>query len=228
MVAIHQPATECDTICLIIEFLRIDIIELLQLAVLKDLCVKCCHTIDGIAVVDIHMCHMHQVVAVNDRNGFLRIFSLNLLIQLFDNRNKMRNNLFQIAHWPFLKCLCKDRMIGISTNLCNDIACFLKVNAFCSQQTDELRNDHTWMCIVDLYNCVISQVMKVASFGHCLVQDQLCSIAYHKVLLIDTKLSSVIITVIRIQEQSQVMKYVFFIECNTIMNHALICNINIK
>ena len=43
--------------------------------------------------------------------------------------------------------------------------------------------------------------MKVASLGNCLIQNQLSGIADHEILLVNTKLTSIFITVIRIQEQ---------------------------
>ena len=70
--------------------------------------------------------------------------------------------------------------------------------------------------------------MKIAAFCCCLIQDQLCRIAYHEVLLVNTKLSSGVIAVIRIQEQSQVVKKIFFVKRDSLSYNALICNINIK
>ena len=66
------------------------------------------------------------------------------------------------------------------------------------------------------------------TFGCRLIQDQLCRIAYHEVLLVNTKLSSGVIAVIRIQEQSQVVKKIFFVKRDSLSYNALICNINIK
>ena len=70
--------------------------------------------------------------------------------------------------------------------------------------------------------------MKIAAFCCCLIQDQLCRIAYHEVLLIDTKLSSCIIAVIRIKEQCQIVEQILLIKGDSLAHNALICNINIK
>ena len=70
--------------------------------------------------------------------------------------------------------------------------------------------------------------MKVASLGNCLIQNQLSGIADHEILLVNTKLTSIFITVIRIQEQCQVVKDVFFVKGNSIVNHRFICQINVK
>ena len=109
-----------------------------------------------------------------------------------------------------------------------DLACLLELDSTLCEETDKLRNYHTRMCIVDLDHCVIGKVMKIAAFCCCLIQDQLCRIAYHEVLLIDTKLSSCIIAVIRIQEQCQVVKDVLFVKGNSIVNHRFVCQIDVK
>ena len=58
--------------------------------------------------------------------------------------------------------------------------------------------------------------------------DELSGIGYHEILLEDTEFTSVIIAVIRIQEQCQVVKNVLFVKGNSIVNHGFICQINVK
>ena len=66
------------------------------------------------------------------------------------------------------------------------------------------------------------------AFLCCFVQDELSGIGYHEILLEDTEFTSVIIAVIRIQEQCQVVKDVLFVKGNSIVNHGFICQINVK
>ena len=200
----------------------------MKLCLLQDIGMKGCNTVDGKSVVDVHMCHVYQVVLVDDGKIFLRIFFFDTLVQLADDRHQMRNNLLKIGDRPFLKCLCKNGMVGISAYMRYDLACLLELDSTLCEETDKLRNYHTRMCIVDLDHCVIGKVMKIAAFCCCLIQNQLCRIAYHEVLLIDTKLSSCIIAVIRIQEQCQVVEQIPLIKGDSLAHNALVCNINIK
>ena len=174
------------------------------------------------------MCHMNQLAAVDNRKIFLRILCFHLLIQSADNRNQLRHNILQILNRPFFQCFCQDCMIGIRTHMRNDLCRFLKCNSPFTKQTDKLWDNHAWMRIIDLNHCIISQIMEVASSGSCFIQNPLRRIAYHKVLLIDTKFPSILITVIRIQEQGQIVQNILFIKRNSVMNHGFICQVNIK
>ena len=146
------------------------------------------------------MCHMNQIVFVDDGNGFLRILHLDTFIQAADDRHQVRNNFFQIADWPFLQCFGQNRVVGVSTYVCHDIAGFLEFNSPFGKETDEFRNDHTWMCIIDLDNSIVCKIVQVTSFTYCFIEDQLCSVADHKILLVDPQFSSGIVAVIRIEE----------------------------
>ena len=45
MVAGKEPSTEGDSVCLIVEFLRIELVEIVKFALLEDICVDSCNTI---------------------------------------------------------------------------------------------------------------------------------------------------------------------------------------
>ena len=60
------------------------------------------------------------------------------------------------------------------------------------------------------------------------LDNHLCSIADHEVLLIDTKQLSFLIGIIRIQEQCQILFDVFFIKIDTVLHNGLIHRIEIK
>ena len=186
------------------------------------------NTVNGESVVDIHMCHMNQIVLVDDCHIFLWIFCFDFLIQFFDDRYKVRNYIKKVVHWPFFQSLCKDGMVCVSTYVGYDLSSLIKVDSALCQKANQFRNDHTWVSIVDLDHCVVCKVMQVAAFFCCFVKDELSSIGYHEVLLEDTEFTSVIIAVIRIQEQCQVVKDVLFVKGNSIVNHGFICQINVK
>ena len=53
MVAGHKPSSEGDTVGLVVELLGIDLVEVVELAVLEDIRVNSGNAVDGEAVVDI-------------------------------------------------------------------------------------------------------------------------------------------------------------------------------
>lgn len=95
-------------------------------------------------------------------------------------------------------------MVGVSTGLAYNIDGFLHGKASLLQQTDQLRNDHGRMGIVDLDHNVIIQLMQIVALLLALHQDELCTVADHEILLVDTKQLSGTVAVIRVEEQCQV------------------------
>ena len=101
--------------------------------------------------MDINMCHMDSVVLINDLYSLIVIFRADTLIKFFDDRYKLRYNLFQICKRPFFQCFRQDRMVGVSTCLADYIDRFIDRKClFIYQNTDQFRNDHCRMRIIDL------------------------------------------------------------------------------
>ena len=84
------------------------------------------------------------------------------------------------------------------------------------------------MGIVDLDRYMLRQSMQIITLFLYFLQDQLGTVAYHEVFLIDTQQITCLIGIIRIQEQGQVVKDVLFVKGNSIVNHGFICQINVK
>ena len=78
------------------------------------------------------------------------------------------------------------------------------------------------MGVVDLDGRVVSQVMEIGTAGDALVQNQLCSVADHEILLVHAQQASLVIGVIWIEEERQVFLDFGFIEINAILYDALI------
>ena len=91
-----------------------------------------------------------------------------------------------------------------------------------SKQTDQLRNDHGRMSIIDLNGSVVSQVVEIGAAGNALVQNQLSGVADHEILLVHAQQASFIIGIVRVEEQSQVLFDFGFIKVNAIFYDALI------
>ena len=94
-------------------------------------------------------------------------------------------------------------MIGIGTGLAHHIHCSVDIESFLlSEDPDQFRDHHRRMGIVDLDTHMLMQVIQIHSTLLGFFEDQLCCIADHKVLLINTKKLSCLITVIRIEDQT--------------------------
>ena len=114
MVAVHEPAAEGDTVGLVVEFLRIDLIELVQFILFQYLRVQIGYAVDAVAVMNIHVGHMHQIFVINNSYRRIAVFLLHHSIQLPDNGHKLGNHLPEIIHGPFFQRLRQNGMIGIS------------------------------------------------------------------------------------------------------------------
>jgi len=119
-------------------------------------------------------------------------------------------------------------VVGIGTGLLGYRNGIVHGKPTLHEQTDQLRNDHGRMRIIDLDHGIIRQIIQVRSTLYALFQNQLSAIADHKILLIDTQFTAVIIAVIRIKEQCQIFCNLRFIKVNAVMDDGFICCIHIK
>ena len=81
----HQPSAERDAVGLIIEFLRIEFVEMLQFLILQNLRVQGCHTIDAEAIVNVNVCHVHTFFLIDDIHGRIIEFPTDLVVKHLDN-----------------------------------------------------------------------------------------------------------------------------------------------
>ena len=187
VVAVQQPAAEGDAVCLIVELLRINLVEVVELRIFQNLRVQVGNAVDTVAVMNIHMCHMHAFLIINDRNRLVIVFAHHAAVQFVDDRKKLRNCLFQEMNRPFFQCLRKDRVVCVRAGLRYDLDRLIHQNSALHQKTDQLRNHHARVCIVDLDCRVLIQLVQIAASCQRLVDDELCRIADHKILLVDAK-----------------------------------------
>ncbi len=101
---------------------------------------------------------------------------------------------------PFLQGFCQDGMVGISAGPGDDFHGFFKINAFFAQKTDQFRNYHGRMRVIDLDGGIIVKIMEITAPPGTFIQNQLCPGADHQILLVNPQETSVIITVVGIQK----------------------------
>ena len=103
---------------------------------------------------------MYSVLVINYLNDRVRILLSYSIVKLLDNRHEHRNYLLKVSERPFLKCLSKDGMVGVSAGLAYHINCIVHSEIlFLSKDSDKLRNNHCRVCIVNLNYCILIKVM---------------------------------------------------------------------
>ena len=178
--------------------------------------------------MDIHMSHMDHVVFVNNSYGFVVCSGARESVQLFNHRHKLGNYLLQEISGPFFQSLRKNRMISIGAGICNDLYSFFKLDAVKLQKTDQFRDHHAGMGVVDLNGGIVSQIMVIAAPGFTFLKDQLGACGNHEILLVDTQKTSVVVRIVRIQKQCQVLCDVFFVKGDAVSDNGFIYRIQIE
>ena len=179
--------------------------------------------------MNVNVSHVDGIIPVNNGHGLVGKAAAHLIIQHLDNGNQLRHAFLQIRHRPFLQGLSQNGVVGVGAGPGYHINGFIHIHSPFHQKTDQLRNDHGGMGVIDLDYCVIRQIRKNAAFGGTLIQNQAGGIAYHKILLVNAQLATGLIAVIRIEKQRQVPGYILLVKGDGIFpNQRLIDAFHIK
>ena len=127
-VGMHEPTTEGDAVCFVVEFFRVNVVEGFQLRILQDLSVKSGNPIYTVSIMDIHVGHMYAIILINDLNSWIFVFSTNTAVQFQNNWNQMRDHFLQEFKWPFFKGFCKNGVVGISCHATDNIDSFIHID----------------------------------------------------------------------------------------------------
>ena len=119
-------------------------------------------------------------------------------------------------------------MIGVGAGLGDDLHGFVKINAFFTQQTDQLRDDHAGVRVVDLDGGIIGQVVVVAAPGGALGQNELGTGRDHQILLVDPQAAACFVGVVRVEEEGQVFVDGGLVECDAVVDDALVDGVQIE
>ena len=227
-VAFQQPAAEGDAVGLVIELLRVQLVEAVQLGVFQNLGVQRCHAVGGVGKVDVHVCHVHPVVLVNDGKALVLGAGACQRIQLFNDGHQLRHHGVQIGAGPLFQCFGQNGVVGVGAGLGDDLHGLFKFDAALAQQTDQLRDDHAGVGVVDLDGGIIRQVMEVAAPGGALGQNELCTGRDHQVLLVHPQTAACLVGIVRVEEEGQVLVDGGLVEGNAVMDDALIDGVQIE
>ena len=181
------------------------------------------HTVYGKSVMDIDMGHMHSLILVNDLYCRIFVFSRHPHIQLLNVRNQLGNYLFQILQGPFFKGFRQDGVVGVCAGLAHYRNGLIHAKRlFLHQDTNQLRDHHGRMGIVDLDHRMFIHFTEVIFLFFHFTQDKLCRIRYHKILLVDAQKVPRFIRIIRVQKQRQVLLHRFLVKIDPFLHKALI------
>ena len=156
-VAVKQETSLCDTVRLVVEFVRIHLVEILQFLFFQDFRMQPCNTVYRIAACNGQMSHLN--LAVIDDGHFAdfllvaRIFIVDLLdesaVDLLNDLVDTGKQLGEQLNRPFFQCFCHNGMVCVSAGMGCDLPCLLPGHAFLVQKdTHKLRNCHGRMCII--------------------------------------------------------------------------------
>ncbi len=186
------------------------------------------HAVSAVGEMNVHIRHVHASVLVNDGHAFiLRLFPY-YLIQFPDDRHKLRHDLFKIFLRPLLQSFRQNRVVRVGACLRYDFHRLLKGNTLFHQKPYKLRYYHRRMSIINLDCSIIRKVMERAPSLDALLQYHLRPCAHHKILLVDPKFPSCLVTVVRVQEKGKVFGNVLLIKADAFLNNALIHRIKVK
>ena len=174
------------------------------------------------------MRHVYPIILVDNGEALVLGAGAGQRVQLFNDRHQLRHNSIQIGARPLLQRLCQNRVVGVSAGLGDDLNGFLKLDALLTQQTDQLRDDHARVGIVDLNGCVIRQIVVIAAARSTLCKDQLRTGGDHQVLLVHAQTAACLIGIIRVEEQREVLVNVGLVKGNAVMHDALINAVQIE
>ena len=190
---------------------------------------KGCHTIDRKSIVNIHVGHMHSFVFVYDIYRFVFIPASYSFVQFLNHRYQVRNYFLQILHRPFFQRFCQNCMVGIRTGSAYRINGLIHGKSSLFKQTNQFRNHHRRMCVINLNHYMFVKFMQIISLLLAFPQNQLCAAAYHKVLLINTQFTACIIRIIRVQKQGKIFTDFLFVKINTVLrNNTFIHRFHVK
>ena len=87
------------------------------------------------------MSHVYQTV-FDDVGALIVHLAADAVVQLTDDWHQLRNCLVKEVDWPLLKSLCKDGVVGVSTNLGYNLDCLIHKDSALLKETNQLRNYH--------------------------------------------------------------------------------------
>ena len=220
LVSVKQETSLCDTVCLVVEFLRHHFVEIFQFLFLKDFCMKFCNTVYRVACNNCKMCHFDLSVIEDchllDLVIVSRIFFLNFknetAVDLFDDLVYTRKQSGEQLNRPFFKCFCHNRMVCVSNTFCCDRPCIIPSKSFfIHKDTHKFCNSYCWMSIVHLESNFFVQFHDIFVILFVFCDSSLKTCRYEEILLFQTQFFTCHVVIVRVKDLNNVAGKVFLL-----------------
>ena len=180
------------------------------------------HPVDGEAVVNVHVRHVHQVVFVQNGHLGIGILFLDPAVQFLDDGHQLGHRLLQVVQGPLFQGFRQDGMVGVGAGFGHGGNGLLHRQTPGGEQPDQLGNNHRGVGVVDLNDGVLMQRGEGPPLLLHLLQDELGSAADHEVLLVHPQQPASPVAVVGVEEQGQVVLDIRFVKVNALLHQALI------
>ena len=200
-----QPAAGRNAVGLVLEALGVDGIPVFEQIVLENLRVNLGNAVDTGGHIDRQIRHMRLPI-LDDKERCMRVLLLEFGIDTLDNLADLRHNRTQQFQIPFFKRLCHDSVVRIGKHAAGQFKRGIKVQSFGHQQTDQFRDGHGWMRIVQLNSDELRQTVIIRAVLLAIVaQNVLQRCAGENILLLDAQTLALPCGIVRIQNAGNIL-----------------------
>ena len=205
-VGVQQPSSVCDTVCFVVEFIRIDVMEVLHNILFQNFRMQCSYTVDTVRADDCQVCHVnlsvlqHAALIHQIRSAHIMTYLIfEATIDFLDNHEYARQQILYILNRPFFQSLAQDSMICICHGiLCNIPSLIPVIFIIIHKNTHQLRYTEYRMGIVQLNRNLFREVIQCMIGRHVRFDNIIQSCGYEEILLLQTQNLAMLGGIIRI------------------------------
>ena len=215
-VSLAQPAAVRNAVGNIAELGRVDLVEIVEYAVLEDLGVQRGYAVDRERARDRQMRHAHGVVRNDGELGdLLEVvrevvpqLAAEALVDLIDDLHDAGHQLLHQRYRPALERLGHDRVVGVSDRLAGDVPRLLPAHVvLVHQDAHELGDDQGRVGVVDVQHMLVREVFERAVLGLVLGADVLDRGGHEEVLLLEAQGLALAVVILRIQHHGDGLRH---------------------
>ena len=239
------PTTLNDTICLVIEFFRINSIEVVKGIFFKKFCVEFGNPVDWVTTNNRQVSHMHLVI-LHDTSAFDNIcsnttsshFSYITVVDFQDDLVNTWKDTFEELLIPFFKGFLKNSVVSVAHGLNSRIPCiFPWKTVFIKEETHEFSWCNRRVSIIDVNRYLFVDIFQWQAHLEVRFDNGLETCTCHEVFLNQTQFFTFNRCIIWIKNgcnifhttasfKSRVIQFVFFrnfyIPKTKVVNHTIL------
>ena len=210
-VSVQQEAALGDAVGLVVELLRVHLVEVSQRLGLQDFRVDLRDAVDGEACAACHVSHADLAVVDQghavDAGLIVRELLLDVqdeaAVDLLDDLVDSRKQSGEELDGPGLQGLLHDGMVRVCAAVGDDAPCLVPLQAFLVQKdAHQFRHSHRRVGVVHLEDRVLRQLVDIVMMLLELLDGGLDGRGDEEVLLLQAQLLAAVVVVVRIQDLS--------------------------